>query len=235
MNTFERFSCWISPDNITGLTFLDIGCNKAYLGEYLMIHGAKEYLGIDINVIPNENLKKYSNAHLQCISAENFLKVCKRKFDVVFCNNVIIAFSNLPDVLKQITKITNNLIIESPNPYPFFMISSDDPDYTSKLYNLEYNHAYTEVYPTSMPHEANQIKEDRYLSFLYSMGFLKMVLNRLGFVEDMSCYELLKVLDPGRYGFGLSSTDIVLKKFVMKFKLSHTPLPITWGEWNETV
>jgi L-fucose isomerase-like protein len=222
---FEKFSFWIPPEQISGLTFLDIGCREAYLGEYLMMNGAKEYLGIDIELIPNNNLNKYTSASIQQISAEDFLKDCKRKFDVVFCNNVIIAFSNLPDILKQITQITDNLIIESPNPYPLSENFNPTKD-------LEYNCAYMEVYST---HELDQIKEENYLGFLYSMGFLKTILNRLGFVEDLSCYEQLKLSHPSQYGFGLTGTDTVFKKFVIKFSASTTPLPITWAEWVDHV
>lgn len=232
MTKWDRFSNWISPDSINGLTFLDIGCRESAAGEYVMTNGAREYVGIDIKIIDNNNLKKFANASTIEISADNFLKTCHRKFDVAFVGMSIFGISDCVGFLQKLSTVANTIIIESVNPYPANLIpNNNDSNYDKILYELEYNYPVALVWPTNFIHSVNSIAEDRYLVFLYSIGFLKTILNRLGFIEDLSTYELLKIRDPERYGYGMYSDQSSLKKFIITFNLVKDPLPLTWNEW----
>ena len=55
MNNFFRehhqliFQEWISPSEAKGAKVLDLGSQTGWLGEYCMMHGAADYVGVEID------------------------------------------------------------------------------------------------------------------------------------------------------------------------------------------
>jgi SAM-dependent methyltransferase len=243
MNDMLRFTSWIPPTDIPGLSFLDIGCSDGEAGLYVLSNNASKYVGIDIDLartsIALKNIETHypnADASIFTISIEEFLQQPSLKFDVIFLGRIIWGFGNLVDILTRLSKISNNIVIESVNP-PSFLIYDEILSGANLdiLHELEYNHPVAEIYKSDYNATANTIIDNRYLCTFYSIGYLKTVFNQLGFTENLDAYEKLKKEQPNEYGYGMNHDKTIVKKFVIHFKLIADPLPITWAEWHSNV
>ena len=241
MNDLDRFTAWISPSEIVGKSFLDVGCANGEAGLYVLNNQAGSYTGIDIDTqrveVALDNIKtSYPGADANVIttSIEEFLKQPDLKFDVVFLGRMIWGVGS--DVLHKLSKISNHIVIESVNPLNHIMHDTISTYATpDMLHELEYNHPIAEVYPSDFKFMANRITDNRYLCVLYSIGYLKTVFNQLGFTANLDSYEQLKKKWPDEYGYGMSSDRKNVKMFVVQFKSLGTALPLTWAEWHNNV
>ena len=234
-NTYVRFSHWIHPDDVCGLSVLDIGSRTSAASAYVLAHGAAEYLGIESDPtlanIATENIKKYyptANATVMCILAEDFIKNTNKKFDVAFVGRVLHQIDDGVHFLKNLSKITNTIIIEDVHPlhmpivYLLNKLDKED-DLTQLFYNLEYCYASSEAYCLDL---FNQLKVYPDLeegvnvpisATVYSIGFLKETFKLLGFSSDTSSYEDIKKIFPDEYGYGLYKNKLGVKKFIIRF------------------
>ena len=126
MNDLDRFTAWISPSEIVGKSFLDVGCANGEAGLYVLNNQAGSYTGIDIDTqrveVALDNIKtSYPGADANVIttSIEEFLKQPDLKFDVVFLGRMIWGVGS--DVLHKLSKISNHIVIESVNPLNHIM------------------------------------------------------------------------------------------------------------------
>lgn len=233
-NLYLRLTHWILPEQLKGLTVLDIGSKVSAAGAYSLFNGAAKYVGVeqDYNLVKvaEENIKKYypfADTSIVCSSAEDFIDRCNEKFDIVFLGRVLHSIKDGAHYLKRLSKIANSIVIEDVHPLnmPVTFLSDqlkNTVDLTLLFYNLEY------CYPLSESHSLDlfeQIKSypcvddntNRLSKTLYSIGFLKGLLSPEGFSYDLSAYESIKNLFPEEYGYGLYKNRDGVKKYIMRF------------------
>ena len=241
MNDIDRFNAWISPSEIAGKSFLDVGCANGEAGLYVLSNRAEKYVGIDIDsqraTVALKNIKtSYPDADVNVIttSIEEFLKQPDLKFDVIFLGRVLWGLDS--EVLYKLAKISRYIVIESASPLNHVMNDIISTYATLEmLYELEYNQSIAEIYPCDFEFTANRIYDNRYLCKLYSIGYLKTIFNQLGFTANLDSYEQLKKKWPDEYGYGMSADRKNIKMFVVQFKSLGTALPLTWAEWHNNV
>jgi hypothetical protein len=234
-NSYIRFSHWIQPADVTGLSVIDIGSRTSAAGGYVLSHGATEYLGIESDpmlvTIATENIKKYyptANATVLCVSAEEFVQKYNKKFDVAFVGRVLHLVDDGVYFLKNLSKIANTIIIEDVPPLHMPVVYllgqlKNDTDLTHLFYNLEYCYASSEAYCLDLFNQLNiypNVQQDPDVtisSTVYSIGFLKETFKLLGFRSDTSSYEDIKKIFPDEYGYGLYKNKLGVKKFIIRF------------------
>jgi 16S rRNA G966 N2-methylase RsmD len=229
-NLYIRYSSWISPSDINGKTFLDIGSQYGQTAAYVLSNGAKEYVGLEIlDQYVEEStqiLQKYFKNQPWSIlhtSVEKFVETNTKKFDVIFLGRVLYDISNLSmTVLSKISTMADMIVIESATPINFSylklkelmektgIINQIDPDEMAKIdHYLEYTHEFIEYVQSS---------SGDYPITVYSLGFLKSFFQRLGFNEDISPYELLKEKYSEEYGLEyLGHPTNKAKKFIVRY------------------
>jgi len=219
-NALKRYSTWISNDEVKGLSFLDIGCQFAAVGAYVLHYGAAEYVGIDNKakeaLVAEENLRKYFKQkqwNIYRTSIEDFIGNNKKTFDVVFLGRILHGLSlNGNSILSDLSEICNCIIIESANPvntaYDTIKAKYNVVDIEIEKY-VEYEHSFVEYTDSSI---------GNFLNVLYSLGFLKEYFLRLGFEIDYAPYEKIKKIFPEEYGIGyINKKNNPLKKFIIRF------------------
>jgi len=113
--THKRWNQYKLPENMEGMSFLDIGCWAGGFCVEAVKRGAKHVLGIDM--IKNSTLenfqKEYGFDFLICyILSYKFLEI--PSFDIVFCGGVLYHVENPITLLFRLkTKVKQSLILES--------------------------------------------------------------------------------------------------------------------------
>lgn len=245
---YTRYSSFIPPEKIKGLSFLDIGCWFGAAGSYVLANGAKEYVGVDFDLeIVKEarnNLEKYyPNNSWEIIhsSLKDYLKNNNRKFDVIFLSRTLHGMStDSIEILSSLSTICDCIVIESAGPFkPWMEIKElliDDKSISSLglnkfLHFLEYEYPYFEFMKNT---------NNDFYNVKHSLGFLKCLFNRLGFVEDFSSYENLKSLYPHVYGFGeigkldLTMAETVVGRYIVRFYKKHDRFPLSWEDFEKS-
>jgi ubiquinone/menaquinone biosynthesis C-methylase UbiE len=234
---YTRYSSFIDPDMMQGLTVLDVGCYHAAAGAYALANGAKEYIGIDIDAesvnIANSNLEKYYKNHSWKIvhsSIADYLKINDKNFDVVLLSRTLHGMSiDGVDILVSLSRICRSIVIESAGPISFLIEFKNlfpNQKVDSLINFLEYNYSTIE-YMKNTNNDFYNVK--------HSIGFLKLLFNRLGFTEDFSSYENLKIRYPDRYGLnnGKNLDETTTGLYVVKFNKTSEPKPMSWKEFLE--
>ena len=219
---YIRYNHWFPDDQLQSKSVLDIGSHYGQAGAYVLSNGANEYVGVEINDKFLEKSKNFLNKYykdknwniLHC-SVEEFIKTNNRKFDIVFLGRIVHSiFNNGIDTLIHLAKIADTVIIESGTPLNMSVekikqLLGNSVDLSEINKYLEYEHEYIE-YPSSTTGD--------FINTLYSLGFLKMLFGRMGFVCDLEPYESLKLLYPDEYGMGfIGKKGNMIKKFVVRF------------------
>jgi SAM-dependent methyltransferase len=114
------------PENLNGLSFLDVGANDGLFSFLAEEKGAKKVVAVDIysdSVDSStmtegwsskciETVKKYKNSNIQIRSNSLYdLEHWEEKFDIVFCSNVIIWLNDLFKAHKILSEITSSTLI----------------------------------------------------------------------------------------------------------------------------
>jgi len=218
-NYKDIFQYWISPNNVKNLSILDLGSGEGRLGEYCLSNGAKDYIGIELNynkiLEAQESFPQIKFYHEDLV---DYVKKCVHEhnfFDVVFLTRTLHYIQDQVELLENISKITNNIIIESgvPASEPFLHLISNFKticaDYILKIQeHVEYKENFTlYFFDKDSIHSAP------------SIGYLKELLNKLGFELDLTTYEKLKNKYPNEYGLlNKYKQHDLLGKYVLKFK-----------------
>lgn len=222
-----RYNSWYNASKLAGLTVLDLGCEYADAGKYVLENGASRYVGVDINLsnieIATTKLNQCSpNANYSLIhsSIKEFLKNNIEKFDIVYVGVLIHGMGDVIDFFKKLANIASTIVIESAHPfYPMYNPGSLS---NNELHDLEYNVSVIEGYEENL---------NKCVQFLHSIGYLKTIFNRLGFVDNLDSYENLKKEIPQVYGFNLTSRLDTPKQYVIVFHRQTTNKhPITWDD-----
>lgn len=220
-----RYNAWVSQFSIKDSKVLDLGCGYADAGVYVLENGASKYVGVDMDSknieISNNNLKQYSNVNLINSTVDEFLKVNKDQFDIILVGVLIHGMGDVIDFFKKLSKITDRIVIETA--HPFHTMFKKYSCLPKELYDLEYNTALIECHESSVPN---------HLMFLHSIKYLIIILNRLGFAENLSPYEKLKKELPQIYKFDLNGKLGDGRRYVLFFEKVNKPIPVTWEDAN---
>jgi len=242
----ERYTAWIPPEYIKGKRILDLGCCGAAVGGYAMAHGAAHYTGVEMNDdlhrLSTENMTKYyagKDWQILKISAEDFLNDPKDHYDVVIAAGIIHGVTNFVDFLLKIGTVADVAIIESIHPSMPFMndifsklnphLKTDEDRAWAKslVERLEFGYPVIEYSDTGrMILGETKGAVSNILRPLPSMVALKLIMNRLGFVEDIRPYVTLKKIQPKQFGPG--------RRFVIAFIRKEEPKAMSFKELVET-
>lgn len=222
-----RYNSWYNSSKLAGSSVLDLGCEYADAGKYVLENGVSRYVGVDIDL---NNIELANTILNQCVPDANYLLIHSsikkflenniEKFDIVNVAVLIHGTGDVIDLFKKLADITDTIIIESAHPfYPMYKAGTLS---STELYDLEYNTSVIESYEENL---------NKCVQFLHSIGYLKTVCNRLGFVGDLNSYENLKKEIPQVYGFNLTSRLDTPKQYVIVFRRQTTnKYPIVWAD-----
>jgi hypothetical protein len=243
-NFFEQnhkliYQEWISPSELNNSAILDLGSQTGWLGEYCMLHGSKEYVGVEIDEYHiNDSRNHYPNLKFYHMDLEDY--VCEsvkenRFFDIVVISRTIHGIQNQISLLQNLSKITNKVVIETGVPvntpaYRLLEILKDfdlDDKQKNEIEEIKHSIEYKQPF-------IEYVMDDRWPHPVPSTGLLEGIFLRLGFTLDLSTYELVKEKYPEEYGYGSRfEEDQLMKKSILKFiKVNNTVKPITWKEWD---
>jgi len=120
----NRHAAMFAEWNLAGKSVLDLGSCLGATGQWVLFHGAADYVGVEAQRAYVERSRKLlahhgSRATIVESEIEAFLDDNQRQFDIVVLLGVIYAFLNYHEVLTRVAAICNeNLIIEGVYPYP---------------------------------------------------------------------------------------------------------------------
>lgn len=242
----ERYTSWLPPEYIKGKRILDLGCCGAAVGGYALAHGAAHYTGIEIDAdlhrLATENMTKYHEGkdwQILKVSAEDFLNDPRDHYDVVIAAGIIHGVTNFVDFLLKIGTVADVAIIESIHPAlpfvreimnklnPHIKTDEDRAWARSLVERLEYGYPVIEYSDTGkMILGETKGAVSNVLRPLPSIATLKMIMNRMGFVEDIRPYVRLKKTQPKQFDAG--------KRFVMAFIRKEQPKAMSFKDLVET-
>lgn len=242
----ERYTSWLPPEYIKGKRILDLGCCGAAVGGYALAHGAAHYTGIEIDAdlhrLATENMTKYHEGkdwQILKVSAEDFLNDPRDHYDVVIAAGIIHGVTNFVDFLLKIGTVADVAIIESIHPAlpfvreimnklnPHIKTDEDRAWARSLVERLEYGYPVIEYSDTGrMILGETKGAVSNVLRPLPSIATLKMIMNRMGFVEDIRPYVRLKKTQSKQFGAG--------KRFVMAFIRKEQPKAMSFKDLVET-
>lgn len=242
----ERYTAWLPPEYIKGKRILDLGCCGAAVGGYALAHGAAHYTGIEIDAdlhrLATENMTKYHEGkdwQILKTSAEDFLNDPRDHYDVVIAAGIIHGVTNFVDFLLKIGTVADVAIIESIHPAlpfvreimnklnPHIKTDEDRAWARSLVERLEYGYPVIEYSDTGrMILGETKGAVTNVLRPLPSIATLKMIMNRMGFVEDIRPYARLKKTQTKQFGAG--------KRFVMAFIRKEQPKAMSFKDLVET-
>jgi SAM-dependent methyltransferase len=236
-----RFEAWVPSKYLKDKSVLDLGCCLAAFGGYALSYGAKSYVGVEISKplanIAQENLNKYhagKDWKIIVDSCEHYLDNNLEQFDFILAGGILHGITNFIPVLNNLAASGKIVIIESVHPPMSFVVNlieeigklKGEESYErlqKLLLDLEYIYSTVSYSDTGkMMHHDNREAVKNILRILPSMGALKIIMNRLGFIADVRGYNTLKQSYPDHYGFG--------KRFLMAFLRKNQPKPMSYSE-----
>ena len=237
-----RFQAWVPPENLKGKSVLDIGCCFGAFGAYALSNGASKYIGLEISkplaAIADENLTKYygysQNWDIIVDSCENFLENNTEEFDIILLGGVLHGITNFLPVLAAMANCAKTIVIESIHPTVPFLLPLIDEIAQVKgeesygrlqkiMLSVEYSYpvvGYTNI--GKMMHHDKHEAVSNIIRPCPSIGALKLIMNRLGFREDIKGYVTLKKAYPEQYGLG--------KRFIVSFIKDSEAKPMSYSE-----
>lgn len=237
-----RYEAWIPPQFLKDKSVLDLGCCLGAFGAYALSNGAKKYVGVEISkplaAIADQNLTKYygylDNWDIVTDSCETFLENNLEEYDYIIIGGVLHAITNFLPVLTAMATCANTIVIESIHPPISFLLPlinevgklKGEESYESLhklMLGVEYGYPFVSYNDNGkMMHHDNHEAVSNILGILPSMGALKIIMNRLGYKEDIRGYNTLKKEYPEHYGFG--------KRFLLAFVRDSKAKPMSYSE-----
>lgn len=237
---------WVSPEDVKDSSILDLGSQTSLFGEYCIAHGAKEYVGVEIDKLWIDRSREAA-PDLTFIHAdlEDYVDTCIKEgkhFDITVVSRTIEGVHNQVEVLQKLSKITNCIVIEGGLPVNFaayellkfaksFELTDEQKQMLDKAeHYIQYEHPFVEYFDD----------DQKFVWALPSIGFYNSILSRLGFSLSLDTYERVKAKFPSEYGY-LTKTDpsygtakMHIGKAILKFnKTSDEQKPLTWKEWHD--
>ena len=222
---YLRHSISVSPDSIKDCSVLDLGCCVGATGAWALHHGAKSYVGVEIDSDfcqhAVDNFTKYfpnGQWTIKNQSLEVFLNENKDKFDVVIAFGVLHGSINTESILQNISQLAEQtIIIDSIVPPHIVDLNKKQVD-TETLALLEI---------VDFSAMGRSIK-----SGMPSLPFLSVMLGRYGFELENDFTNLydqaLKNIYIDRYcaSFKKSNDLITSQTFENHYNTQEIPTPI---------
>lgn len=108
-NKWERYKL---PEDMTGKTFLDVGCWEGVNCAEAVRRGAKQVVGVDLCTgdALRENIETYGFEFVQMdVLSEKWLEL--DTFDVVLCGGVLYHVENVISLLFRLRRVTGELLV----------------------------------------------------------------------------------------------------------------------------
>lgn len=108
-NKWEQFRL---PEDMTGKSFLDVGCWEGHRCVDALLRGAEHVVGVDLctSQALHENLRKYNFEFVQTdIFSEKFLEL--DRYDVVLCSGVLYHVESPISLLVRLRKCVEELLV----------------------------------------------------------------------------------------------------------------------------
>jgi tRNA (mo5U34)-methyltransferase len=108
-NKWERYEL---PDDMTGKSFLDVGCWEGVNCAEAVTRGARRVVGVDLCTSEplRENVERYGFEFLQLdVLSEKWLQL--DSFDVVLCSGVLYHVENVLSLLFRLRRVTGSLLV----------------------------------------------------------------------------------------------------------------------------
>lgn len=237
----SRFQAWVPPADLKDKSVLDIGCCLAAFGGYALSNGAKRYVGLEISeplaAIARENLTKYyiaSDWEIVVDSCEHFFDINIEHFNYILVGGVLHGITDFFPVLKSLAEYGDRIVIESVHPpVPFIMpLIAEIAELKGKecyerfnklMLAIEYSYPAVVYSDTGkmMYHDSHSAVSNIVRPSL-SIGALKIIMNRMGFKEDIGGYIELKKSYPEQYGWG--------KRFIISFIREGDSKPMSYSD-----
>ncbi len=125
---FNKCVACLHPDEIKGKTILDLGCCIGAMGAWALKYGAAHYTGVEVQseyskCAEQELSKFFIQESFTIINDDiiNFLIKNSSTFDIIICLGVVYSLTDILAFIKNITRISNELIIiDSLSTYHFY-------------------------------------------------------------------------------------------------------------------
>jgi SAM-dependent methyltransferase len=108
-NKWKRYEL---PEDMTGKTFLDVGCWEGVNCAEAMQRGARRVVGVDLCTSEplRENVEKFGFEFVQLdVLSEKWLEL--DAFDVVLCSGVLYHVENVISLLFRLRRVTRGLLV----------------------------------------------------------------------------------------------------------------------------
>jgi predicted RNA methylase len=236
---------WLSPADIPGKTILDLGCQTNLFGDYCKSHGAKQYIGVDIDQYWVETSRNASpDLEFVHMDLEEYVDICLKEnktFDIIIISRTFEGVHNQVSVLQKLSKICTCIIIEggcSVNwpAYKLLEISESFPlneEQVGQINAIKHQIVFEQAFVDYV--------DDRFIWAIPSIGFYNTILSKLGFTLNIDTYLRVREKFPQEYGYfiheHLSDGNAMPKigKAILKFyQTRKEQYPLTWKEWYDT-
>jgi hypothetical protein len=126
----RRYTAFFENIDLKDKTVLDLGCCVASLGAWVLDKGVKHYHGVEYDKklcdISKKNLSKYfKNWTITQNFFEDFFINNSEKYDFIIASGVIYGYDDPSLFIDEITKISDNIILESRHPVGRWLMESD--------------------------------------------------------------------------------------------------------------
>ena len=208
-----RHEALLPPDMLEGKSILDIGCCVGATGAWALEHGARYYAGVEINEtlcdLASNNLRtNFGGNHWDIFNMsfeDYFEQHGTDQFDIVFISGTLYAGLDWMRLVENLTKVADHVVIESFHPNiaayvddaegSFVNFLKTHPDIMEKMENTAAFVFIKEIFMYSDDGKNNLLN----YGAAPSMGALKLQMERLGYIPNTACNDLLKSTIPGWY------------------------------------
>lgn len=219
----RRHQIFLPKALVENRSVLDLGSCNAATGAWCLSQGAKFYKGVELQdaFVRNsvKNLSKYypkTHWDIEHKGVEDFIAENKSAFDIVVASGVLHAFSNVIDIVNEIAKMTNLVVIDAEHPGTLkasnFLSARTRAQLTTSPEYVEFieNEPFISLHTTGM--SLADRKTVVFSGYIPSMGALRSILVRSGFsyvpgVNQALKKYLPKIYSPqGRFGLAFVRT-----------------------------
>jgi SAM-dependent methyltransferase len=110
--TASHWTLWQLPDDLSGRSFLDVGCWEGHRCADAVMRGASEVVGVDLCVSPTlrTNVERHGFDFLQLdVLSEKFLEL--DRYDVVLCAGLLYHVENPMSLCFRLRKCARELLV----------------------------------------------------------------------------------------------------------------------------
>ena len=112
MSAPNKWKLYGLPDDLTGKSFLDVGCWEGHRCVDAVLRGASNVVGVDLYTCDalHNNVEQYGFEFVQMdVLSEKFLEL--DRFDIVLCSGVLYHVENVLSLLIRLRKSVDELLV----------------------------------------------------------------------------------------------------------------------------